>query len=113
MRPQVEGKKGHYIAVGHWNLLGGYQGVTPRNPPKSAFGWLRGPALKPFITLLPLALFDVGHYPKTEGDPTETNILQPKNFKAEVDPAQLSRVHSGPPQLQFLSWADLFSSVIH
>jgi hypothetical protein len=26
MRPQTEGKKGHYVAVGEWNLLGGYQG---------------------------------------------------------------------------------------
>jgi len=24
MVPQAEGKKGHYVAIGEWNLLGGY-----------------------------------------------------------------------------------------
>jgi hypothetical protein len=24
MIPQIEGKKGHYVAEGEWNLLGGY-----------------------------------------------------------------------------------------
>ena len=24
MVPQIEGKKGHYVAEGEWNLLGGY-----------------------------------------------------------------------------------------
>jgi hypothetical protein len=24
MQPQAEGKKGHYVAIGEWNLLGGY-----------------------------------------------------------------------------------------
>jgi hypothetical protein len=42
MRPQTEGKKGHYIAVGEWNLLGGSRGLALPKPPKSAFGWLRG-----------------------------------------------------------------------
>jgi hypothetical protein len=26
MVPQVEGKKGHYVAIGEWNLLGGNEG---------------------------------------------------------------------------------------
>jgi hypothetical protein len=26
MQPQAEGKKGHYVAVGEWNLLGGFLG---------------------------------------------------------------------------------------
>jgi hypothetical protein len=26
MQPQAEGKKGHYVAVGEWNLLGGFAG---------------------------------------------------------------------------------------
>jgi len=30
MMPQTEGKKGHYVAEGVWNLLGGYsQGGGP------------------------------------------------------------------------------------
>ena len=26
MQPQAEGRKGHYVAVGEWNLLGGFTG---------------------------------------------------------------------------------------
>ena len=33
MVPQVEGKKGHYIAEGEWDLLGGY-GEDAGTPPK-------------------------------------------------------------------------------
>jgi site-specific DNA recombinase len=41
MVPETDGKKGHYVAAGEWNLLGGYgEGGAPN--PKSAFGWLRG-----------------------------------------------------------------------
>ena len=30
MLPQVEGKKGHYVAEGEWNLLGGYGEMSGR-----------------------------------------------------------------------------------
>jgi hypothetical protein len=43
MLPQPEGKKGHYIAAGEWNLLGGYsQGAGHHDGPKSAFGLVAG-----------------------------------------------------------------------
>lgn len=28
MAPQTDGKKGHYVAEGEWNVLGGYVGVA-------------------------------------------------------------------------------------
>ena len=36
-------------------------------PPRGRFFWLRGPALKPFITPLELGLHGVGFYPRMEG----------------------------------------------
>lgn len=41
MVPQVDGKKGHYVAEGDWNLLGGY-GEEAGNPATSRKTWLRG-----------------------------------------------------------------------
>jgi len=41
MVPQVEGKKGHYVAEAEWNLLGGY-GDKSGNPGTEHVRWLRG-----------------------------------------------------------------------
>ena len=40
--PPVEGKKGHYIAEGEWNLLGGYGGGRRKLGNQAFVGWLRG-----------------------------------------------------------------------
>jgi hypothetical protein len=39
MVPQVDGKKGHYVAEGDWNLLGGYD-AQAGNPATSRKIWL-------------------------------------------------------------------------
>ena len=46
MVPQVEGKKGHYIAEGQWNLLGGY-GEETGNSATKRIGLVAGVGFEP------------------------------------------------------------------
>jgi hypothetical protein len=46
MVPQVEGKKGHYIAEGEWDLLGGY-GERARNPATKRIRMVAGEGFEP------------------------------------------------------------------
>ena len=46
MVPQVEGKKGHYIAEGEWNLLGGY-GEEAGNRTEVQFRMVAGEGFEP------------------------------------------------------------------
>jgi hypothetical protein len=46
MVPQLEGKKGHYIAEGEWNLLGGY-GEGAGNPTGVHFRMVAGEGFEP------------------------------------------------------------------
>ena len=46
MVPQVEGKKGHYVAEGEWNLLGGY-GEEAGNPATKRIRMVAGEGFEP------------------------------------------------------------------
>jgi site-specific DNA recombinase len=46
LTPQMEGKKGHYVAEGEWNLLGGYGGGTV-NPAGAHFRLVAGVGFEP------------------------------------------------------------------
>ena len=46
MVPQVEGKKGHYIAEGEWDLLGGY-GEDAGTPPTKRIRMVAGEGFEP------------------------------------------------------------------
>ena len=52
MVPQVEGKKGHYIAEGQWNLLGGY-GEETGNSATKRIGLVAGGCNAPNVLRLP------------------------------------------------------------
>ena len=48
MLPQPEGKKGHYIATGEWNLLGGYaEGVGHQDGSEKRVGMVAGEGFEP------------------------------------------------------------------
>jgi hypothetical protein len=46
MMPQIEGKKGHYVAEGEWNLLGGY-GEEAGNPATKRIRMVAGGGFEP------------------------------------------------------------------
>ena len=46
MMPQIEGKKGHYVAEGEWNLLGGY-GEEAGNPATKRIRMVAGEGFEP------------------------------------------------------------------